>query len=409
MRIAFLSHEPFWPPSGGGSSEALYLVRELRARGHEVDVFCPPGLPPPDAGLRLFHPPFRGDRQSQGRLLHYPRIIIWLQEALVREHAAAPYDLVFGQGTIAAVAAGQAGRQLGIPMVFNYLDFLTGWLEGWSLARAASPLLKLLQRYELSLPSRFQPERILCISDVLADRFAARGIPRERLKTIRFGADPSLFVRRWREPEDERPLFVLHSSFDHHHLGTIAREAVLAVHARRPDARFRLIGRETPALKKFIRAVAPIIGRGAIETPGFVPYAQVAESLPSSAVAWIPYESSAGSHAAFLGKLPEYLMLGLPVACTRLQAVSRHFADEPLLSFTDFNGAALAEAMVAWAERPLIERRLLGDAATVRHREDLSWTTLAERAADAVEELVEAPKTRENPAVFAPAEALAVV
>ena len=152
-----------------------------------------------------------------------------------------------------------------------------------------------------------------------------------------------------------------------------------------------------------------MIGRGAIETPGFVPYAQVAESLPSSAVAWIPYESSAGSHAAFLGKLPEYLMLGLPVACTRLQAVSRHFADEPLLSFTDFNGAALAEAMVAWAERPLIERRLLGDAATVRHREDLSWTTLAERAADAVEELVEAPKTRENPAVFAPAEALAVV
>lgn len=407
--IAFLSHEPFWPPSGGGSSEALYVVRELRARGHQVDVFCPPGLPPPDQGLRLFHPPFRGDRQSRGRLLHYPRIIRWLEEAVSREHAAAPYDIVFGQGTIAAVAAGKVGRMLNVPTVFNYLDFLTGWLEGWTAARLAPPLLRLLQEYELSLPGRFNPERILCISDVLAERFAARGVPRERLKTIRFGADPTLFHRKWREPEDERPLFVLHSSFDHHHLGAIAREAVLAVHARRPDARFRLVGRETPALRTFIRAVTPIIGRGAIETPGFVPYAQVSELLPPSAVAWIPYESSAGSHTAFLGKLPEYLMLGLPVACTRLRAVSEHFADEPLLSFTDFNGAALADAMVTWAETPLAERRLLGDRAAERHRAALSWEALAERAADAVEELCEAHQTRENPAVFASAEALAAM
>ncbi len=409
MRIAFLSHEPFWPPSGGGSSEALYVVRALRARGHVVDVFCPPGLPPPDQGLRLFHPSFRGDRQSRGRLLHYPRIIRWLEEAVAREHAAAAYDVVFGQGTVAAVAAGRLGRKLGVPCVFNYLDFLTGWLEGWAAARLAPTLLRWLQEYELSLPSRFQPDRVLCISDVLAERFAGRGVPLERLKTIRFGADPALFHRKWREPEDDRPLFVLHSSFDHHHLGTIARDAVLAVHARRPDARFRLIGRETPALRAFVRAVARLIGRGAIETPGFVPYAQVAELLPPSAVAWIPYESSAGSHAAFLGKLPEYLMLGLPVACTRLRAVSEHFADEPLLSFVDFNGTSLADAMVAWVETPLAQRRLLGDRAAERHRLALSWEALAERVADAVEELREAPQTQENPAVFAPVEALAVV
>jgi hypothetical protein len=65
--------------------------------------------------------------------------------------------------------------------------------------------------------------------------------------------------------------------------------------------------------------------------------------------------------------------------------------------------------MVAWAETPLLDRRLLGDTAAARHREQLSWNALAERAADAVEELVEAPETLENPAVFAPAEALAVV
>ncbi len=41
MRIALLTHEPFYPPSGGGSAEAVYLVREMVRRGHEVWVFAP--------------------------------------------------------------------------------------------------------------------------------------------------------------------------------------------------------------------------------------------------------------------------------------------------------------------------------------------------------------------------------
>ena len=41
MRLALLTHEPFYPPSGGGSAEANYLVSELTQRGHEVLQFCP--------------------------------------------------------------------------------------------------------------------------------------------------------------------------------------------------------------------------------------------------------------------------------------------------------------------------------------------------------------------------------
>mgnify|MGYP003737019891 CR=1 FL=1 len=41
MRLALLTHEPFYPPSGGGSAEANYLVSELTRRGHEVHLFCP--------------------------------------------------------------------------------------------------------------------------------------------------------------------------------------------------------------------------------------------------------------------------------------------------------------------------------------------------------------------------------
>jgi hypothetical protein len=40
MRLAFLTHEPYFPPSGGGSAEAIYLIRELVRRGHEVHLFA---------------------------------------------------------------------------------------------------------------------------------------------------------------------------------------------------------------------------------------------------------------------------------------------------------------------------------------------------------------------------------
>ena len=41
LRVAFLTHEPFYPPSGGGSAEAVYLVSEMVRRGHDVHVFGP--------------------------------------------------------------------------------------------------------------------------------------------------------------------------------------------------------------------------------------------------------------------------------------------------------------------------------------------------------------------------------
>ena len=53
FRIAFLTHEPFYPPSGGGSAEAVYLAGEMVRRGHEVHVFCPQ-IPDAEAVAKKF-------------------------------------------------------------------------------------------------------------------------------------------------------------------------------------------------------------------------------------------------------------------------------------------------------------------------------------------------------------------
>src|ERR1043166_2982939 len=52
-RIAFLTHEPFFPPSGGGSAEAIYLVEEMVSRGWEVNLFCPKLADPKEVQKRF--------------------------------------------------------------------------------------------------------------------------------------------------------------------------------------------------------------------------------------------------------------------------------------------------------------------------------------------------------------------
>src|SRR5262249_3945597 len=129
MRVAFLTHEPFHPPSGGGSAEALYLVREFIRRGHTVHLFCPE-LPQAAAvaaeyGLRLhLFNRWRMGRYAKLRNLKYLLYPSALA-ALVRKAAHDGrqvesdfrFDVLFAQHTISAVAAGQLRRELMTPAV----------------------------------------------------------------------------------------------------------------------------------------------------------------------------------------------------------------------------------------------------------------------------------------------------
>src|ERR1043166_7271072 len=108
MRLAFLTHEPFFPPSGGGSAEAVYLVEEMIARGWEVHLFCPKVGDPDEIkkrfGVQLHEfktwEMGRYTRLRNAKYLIYP---FFLQRLVERCAQGKPYDLVFSQHAIAAV------------------------------------------------------------------------------------------------------------------------------------------------------------------------------------------------------------------------------------------------------------------------------------------------------------------
>ena len=108
----------------------------------------------------------------------------------------------------------------------NFPDLLTGFMETWPGHQAPRPLVEALKRYEISLPSRYGVDGVLAISDTLADYFAERGFPREKILPIYYGYDADKFPFRTQLWMKNPPVIVMHGSFDAHHLGEIAFGAI---------------------------------------------------------------------------------------------------------------------------------------------------------------------------------------
>lgn len=391
LRIAFLTHEPFYPPSGGGSAEAVYLVEEMSRRGHEVHIFCPQ-IAGPEAieekfGVRLHlfqkWPMGRYARLRNFKYLVYPFFLERLVGGTARE---TKFDVLFSQHAISAVAVGRLKERLGAPVVMNFPDLLTGFMETWPGWLAPRPLVEALKRYELSLPSRYGVDGVLTVSDTLADLFAARGVGREKILPIYYGYDAEKFPFCTRSPK-ALPVVVMHGSFDAHHLGEIAFQAIRFVTQNRPETVFRFVGKRTDSLEKFLRRGQREIPQFKFESTGFMAYAEVARQLADASVGIVPYEESAGTHCAFVAKIVEYVASGLPTVATPLESIRRYFQTDPMVRFSEFSGADFGRKIISWLDEPPENRQIHAAASARRVQAELDWRPLCRRAVEFLEKV----------------------
>lgn len=394
VRIAFLTHEPFHPPSGGGSAEAIYLVQEMVRRGHDVHLFCPAFADAGDVAKRFeiqvhLFTAWQMGRYTSLRNFKYLAYPVLLQRMVERASRTVRFDVVLSQHAISAVAAGRLKQRLRVPVVMNFLDYLTGFMETWPRYVAPRSVIKALERFELSIPNRYQADGLMTVSDTLADYFASAGYSRERILPIYYGYDAKLFSldENHSAMAENPPVVVMHGSFDHHHLGDIALEAMRRVAASRPDVRFRFVGKETATLTKFRRRALSAVPDLRIESTGFVPYSQVADHLRRASVGMVPYEESTGTHCAFVAKIVEYLGVGLPVVSTPLNSASRYFGNEPAVRFAGFDGESFGRRILGWLDEPIERRRKLGLAASERVQRDLDWEVIRKKAIAFVEKI----------------------
>ena len=402
LRIAFLTHEPFYPPSGGGSAEAVYLVQEMARRGHEVHVFGPQIDDAENVrkkfGVQLHQfTKWRMGRYAKLRNFKYLAYPFFLERMVAAAARETKFDLLFSQHAISAVAAGKLKKKLGVPVVMNFPDLLTGFMETWPSYVAPKPLVHALMRYEISLPVRYAVDGVCAISDEFAERLAARGYPREKICPIYYGYDASAFPLREKIPSPENPpVVVMHGSFDAHHLGQIAFDAIKFVAAQKPETIFRFVGRRTAGLEKFLHRTQ-MIPNFKFEATGFTPYAKVSKHLAGATVGIVPYEESAGTHCAFVAKIVEYVATGLPTVCTPLKSVQSYFKNDPLVKFSEFNGEDFGRKILAWLDEPVSNWQPHAANSAVRVKAELDWQPLCRKTVDFAEKICSTAKTPSSP------------
>ncbi|HEX3625696.1 MAG TPA: glycosyltransferase family 4 protein [Verrucomicrobiae bacterium] len=393
LRLAFLTHEPFFPPSGGGSAEAVYLVEELVRHGHEVHIFCPQIADTENVAKRFgvqFHEfkKWKMGRYARLRNVKYLAYPYNLERMVVDAANEAKFDLILSQHAISAVAAGKLKKKLKVPVVMNFPDLLTGFMETWPAWVAPRPLIHALERYEISMPVRYGVDGALTVSDTLADLFAERGFARDRIQPIYYGYDSDKFPFLARTVDKPRPpVVVMHGSFDAHHLGDIALNAIRYVTKQKPGTVFRFVGRETVSLQAFLRKAQSEISGFKFETTGFVSYVDVAKHLADANVGMVPYEESAGTHCAFVAKVVEYVAIGLPSVCTPLKSIQRYFQNEPMIRFAKFNGEDFGRKIVSWLEESPLNWQIDACNSAARVQAELDWQPLCRKAVNFVEEI----------------------
>jgi glycosyltransferase involved in cell wall biosynthesis len=259
-------------------------------------------------------------------------------------------------------------------------------METWPAWMAPRPITRALAHFEMSMPRRYDVDGALAISDTLAGYFAERGFPREKILPIYYGYDADKFPFHARVVEKDRPpIIAMHGSFDAHHLGSIALQAIQFVTHRRPDTIFRFIGRETGSLLNFLHRARGKIPDFKFQTTGFVPYDEVAKHLTDANVGIVPYEESAGTHCAFVAKVVEYVASGLPAVCTPLKSIRSYFKDEPMIRFSEFDGEDFGRKIMSWLDESPLNWQIDACKSAVRVQLELDWQPLCRKAVDFIE------------------------
>lgn len=310
---------------------------------------------------------------------------------------AAPFDLVLSQHAISAVAAGKLKAKLKVPVIMNFPDLLTGFMETWPAWVAPRPLIHSLERFELSMPVRYGVDGVLAVSDTLADFFCERGFPSDRICPIYYGYDADKFSFVTRTAEKGRPpIIVMHGSFDAHHLGEIALGAIRHVTKTKPEVIFRFVGRETASLQAFLRRAKNKVSGFKFETTGFVPYDEVAKHLADATVGMVPYEESAGTHCAFVAKVVEYVASGLPSVCTPLKSIQRYFKNEPMIRFSEFDGEDFGRKIASWLEESPLNWQIEACNSAARVQAELDWQPICRTAVNFIEEIYARSSNEKN-------------
>jgi glycosyltransferase involved in cell wall biosynthesis len=213
--------------------------------------------------------------------------------------------------------------------------------------------------------------RVMTVHEPYKREILRRSGAKREVAVVMNSADDTLFRARDSEPE-EPPIICYHGSILARYGVFDLLQAFTSIAMRYPDVQLWLLGGGDA--RDELEAEAERLGlRDRCRfSPGFLPAEEIAELLARVHIGVIPNRPNELNRYALSTKLFEYVAVGVPVVCARLETLAGHFGEDELLFFTP----ASVHDLTAKLEEALANRegmRVQARRARRHYRDSYSW------------------------------------
>ena len=282
-----------------------------------------------------------------------PLMDLYLAREIRRVYERHPFDALHMHDLYLVGAGLRAGKTLGVPVV---ADLHENWVEAlkhyaWS-NRYPGKLVVHIPRWERTEQRWVHAaDRLVVVIEEAEDRYAAMGVPRERITVVPntvkldafrgFELDEALIERL------RSPLTLVYTGVIDAHRGLEAVvDAMPAVLASEPGARLVIVGEGRTRTE--LEAHAAALGLGdRVQFEGWQPQALLKSYIAAADVCLVPHLKTVHTDATIPHKIFHYMFMRKPVVVTDCRPLERIVTEvEAGLVVPSGNAAAFAEAVL---------------------------------------------------------------
>jgi glycosyltransferase involved in cell wall biosynthesis len=348
-RLLFIVHSeyPFDETRVRRQAEAAERV------GWAVDVLAlaSEGCPSTEIveGVRVFRTKVRRLRHMSARGLVFEYGQFWRAAAAFCRHAEPYRTIVVANPPDFLVFATLSQRCRGAVILLDIHDLMTDLFAVRVQKSIDSPEMRVLAALERC--SMRYADRLMTVHEPYKLEVERRAGSHREVAVVMNSADPRLFAHRDRPP-GATPVVGYHGSvFERYGVFDLLR-AFARLGDRMPTAELWVLGGGDAA--DALQAEARRIGVAdrCRFSDGVMSVEEIAELLPDFHVGVIPNHPNALNRYALSTKLFEYVAVGVPVVCVRLETLAAHFSEEELLYYAPASVDDLADKLLASLAQP---------------------------------------------------------
>ena len=181
-------------------------------------------------------------------------------------------------------------------------------------------------------------DRAIAVHRPHLEALILHGNPADKFMVLLNAPDPSVFKNgsRHRAERSEGLRLIYHGTVAYRHGLDIAAAAVLALKDEMPDLSLVIVG-EGEGIADLARMIDSQHLGDRIELRGFVPLDDLLPILSAADLGIVPLREDVFTRHMLPVKLLEYVRLGIPVICSRTEAVEAYFDDTMVEYFTPGN------------------------------------------------------------------------